>query len=775
MNSSTRKFPVGRASCRGESLVPVTDAKPPARLFASLSRKPWMPAGRMPGAVLLMVVVAFCYAASPAAAGAPQAASGPEGPASVSLVIRNVYALAWRSEAGSVWPRAEVSAAPVDIAVAGDRIAAIGPALAERHPQARIVDGQGGYAIPGLIDVHVHAGASETGPNVWPLLVDIFSMGRIKGAHALDAGVTTLRSVGDAFPGVDRMRRVWEEDPARMPRLEYVGPMFTAPGGHPVSTVFRGNPWLYRAATRQVASAPEAAFEARRVLSDSGAAPTTLKAIYSTGDGHLPRLSEEALQALVTEAAAAGAVVIAHTESLSDVMGAVESGVRGVEHGVASGERLSAAQAGRLAQAGVFYSPTLAVIEQLAPKALAAAMDNVRTAHRAGVAIVTGTDAGNPGVLYGLSVLREVELLHEAGLPPAHAVAAATYQAARYLGAEGRLGALAPGFTADVVVLARNPLEDLQALREVRLVVRSGQVARFHEGGRLDGRWQLEPFWGLDGFVVGGSVAQRTTGPVKLRLDAGYALAGRVAYRLRADLGRSLVTAAYLQAGDWPVSPVLGRQGQQGLTAGAVLAQGRNTQVRAEAGFVRLWALSGEPAAPSAAYGRLLLTHRWLFDEWRMDETSLDAVVGSGGGDTPFASLLLATSVELGELRATLKVGLSDTWGAGLQGFGFKLGGPYGSAVLRGYPAGALTGGSMAALTLDYRWVPMPDWPLGLHAFADVAAAWPSAAFGGGSDWGAAAGLGVSLSAGPFGAYRLDLAVTPSGRPTPVLWFYLNS
>lgn len=335
------------------------EAKPPEGVGAGVCCRPRRRVGPMTGAALLMLLASLLYAARSAAAGTAQAASGPDAPAPVSLVIRNVYALTWHPEAGSVWPRAEISPAPVDIAVAGDRIAAIGPALAERHPQARIIDGQGGYAIPGLIDVHVHAGAPETGPNVWPLLVDVFSM---------------------------------------------------------------------------------------------------------------------------------------------------------------------------------------------------------RTAYRAGVAIVTGTDAGNPGVLYGLSVLREVELLHEAGLPPARAVAAATYQAA----------------------------------------------------------------------------------------------------------------------------------------------------------------------------------------------------------------------VELGELRATLKVGLSEAWGAGLQGFRFELGGPHGSAVLRGYPPGTLTGGSVAALTLDHRWAPLPDWPLGLHAFADVAFAWPSAAFGGGSDWGAAAGLGVSMSAGLFGAYRLDLAVTPSGSPAPVLWFQLN-
>lgn len=744
-------------------------------------------AGHAGGCAMLRRVVRWVWLAAmvglqAAAAGALAQDEGQDGPPGaapeVSLVIANVYAVTWEAEPGAVWPVARVSPQPVDIAVAGDRIVAIGPGLAARYPEARFVDGGGGYAIPGLIDVHVHAGGAEFGANAWPLFADVFSGGRVKGAHALDAGVTTLRSAGDAFPGVVQMRDAWESDPAAMPRLELVGPMVTAPGGHPVSTIFRGTPWIYRPATRQVASPEQARAEARRILESPTGAPAVLKAIYTDGGGRLPRLSREALQALVEEARQAGAVVIAHTDTVEELIDAVEAGVWGVEHGVTSGERLTAEQARRIAERGVFYSPTLAVIEQVNPAALAAAMENVRAVYASGAPVVAGTDGGNPGVMFGLSLLREVELLHRSGLSAADALAAATYQAARYVRRAEALGRLAPGYVADVVVLARNPLQDPGALREVRAVVRSGRVARLQQAGRVDGRWRLEPFLGFEGLVVGGSAAQRTDGPVKLRADAGYALsAGRGAFRLRAELGRSQATAGFVQVGDWPGTPVLGRRGQQGLTAGVTVAAGEALRLRLEGGLVRLWQGPEEAAPPGAAYGRAVAGYRWLFDPQRLGTASLEVLGGRTEDGAALAAAEAGVRVELGGLRARLQAGASRAWGAGLEGFAFRIGGPYGAAVLRGYPEDALVGERFAAAGVEYRWLPAPDLPFELYAFTDAAAVWGTSPPSQGPSpsqepaWGLSVGVGAGMSAGTLGSSRLDLALTRTGRLAPVFWF----
>ena len=95
----------------------------------------------------------------------------------------------------------------------------------------------------------------------------------------------------------------------------------------------------------------------------------------------------------------------------------------------------------------------------------------------AGVLVVAGSDAGNIGTFHGPAVLREVELLVQAGLSPARALRAATLDAARALGRERDLGSVEAGKLADLVVLDASPLEDVRNLARVHAVVKGG-VAR---------------------------------------------------------------------------------------------------------------------------------------------------------------------------------------------------------------------------------------------------------------------------------------------------------
>lgn len=102
----------------------------------------------------------------------------------------------------------------------------------------------------------------------------------------------------------------------------------------------------------------------------------------------------------------------------------------------------------------------------------------VRALHEAGVPIVMGSDSGNWPLFafefHGPTSIRELELLVEAGLPPQDAIEAATLHAARLLGAEDRLGRIAPGMQADLVVLDRDPLADITAFRSPAWVIQRG-------------------------------------------------------------------------------------------------------------------------------------------------------------------------------------------------------------------------------------------------------------------------------------------------------------
>jgi imidazolonepropionase-like amidohydrolase len=102
--------------------------------------------------------------------------------------------------------------------------------------------------------------------------------------------------------------------------------------------------------------------------------------------------------------------------------------------------------------------------------------ENLLRVHRAGIPVAMGTDAGNPLTLHGPAVFREMEAMHEAGLSPMDVLVASTMGGARAMGLEAEVGSVEPGKAADLTIVAGDPLQDLANLRQVRLVVRGGEL-----------------------------------------------------------------------------------------------------------------------------------------------------------------------------------------------------------------------------------------------------------------------------------------------------------
>jgi imidazolonepropionase-like amidohydrolase len=98
----------------------------------------------------------------------------------------------------------------------------------------------------------------------------------------------------------------------------------------------------------------------------------------------------------------------------------------------------------------------------------------VRQAHRLGVPIAMGTDAGTPGNHHGDNVDEAIAMVEEGGLSPADGLRAATINGARLLRQEDNLGSLAVGKFADVLALRENPLNDIRALKRPALVMKGG-------------------------------------------------------------------------------------------------------------------------------------------------------------------------------------------------------------------------------------------------------------------------------------------------------------
>ena len=369
------------------------------------------------------------------------------------------------------------------VVIRADTIAQVGPAEEVAIPEgAEVVDAGGLTLIPGLMDAHIHFGAPEVDePEDWEelsvlgLIWDTFRMRPDNRRAFLQSGVTTVASVGDSDDWIVQVRELLRNGDLEGPRLLASGPLFTAPGGHPAGTIYEGIDHLVETATRQVAGPDDVRAKLPGVLDLE---VDFIKAVVEGGrpdtDMEIPRLEENALEVLVGEAEAEGLSVTAHWSREEEALLAVDAGVAALEH--AGHHELSDAAVERIAGAGTPVVATLAVKEAVVPESLDPSQSNVRRLVEAGGTVVVGSDAANPGLRFGESVHREMELLVDAGLEPMGALRAATGDAARHLGVDGEVGTLRAGLQADLVAVDGDPSEDVSAVREVRLVLRDGRI-----------------------------------------------------------------------------------------------------------------------------------------------------------------------------------------------------------------------------------------------------------------------------------------------------------
>src|SRR5213080_4773762 len=409
---------------------------------------------RTPAAALL-VLAAACSREAPLVSRAPGA--------SRSVVLRNVRVF----DA----PRAVVAEGLRDVVVRDGRIAAVAPPGVVAGGIAEF-DGHGGTLLPGLVDVHTHTGASAYPP--WQV---VFPDVQDNLAAFLYAGVTTVLDLGNLTPEVFRERARIASGAPLGPRLYAAGPIFTAPGGHPAEVLRAWLPWYLRwyvlpRATREVATPEEARRAIEALLPER---PDVLKLAIDVGTGKVPRLARETIAAITAAGHAAGVRSVAHVGSSQEAVDAVRGGADALAHAPWR-EELSAEAVRVIVAAHVPVVVTLAVwdlagtprtrasdflpIERevaraglvaalLAPapaldeataaflRAAAAAHDarraNVATLRAAGVPVLVGSDACNPGDLPGAGLHLELVKLVEAGLTPGEALRAATWENARFL------------------------------------------------------------------------------------------------------------------------------------------------------------------------------------------------------------------------------------------------------------------------------------------------------------------------------------------------------
>lgn len=372
--------------------------------------------------------------------------------ASPDLLIRNASIIDVAS--GTATPQRS-------ILIHSSKIAAI--SLVVHVPQpVRIIDAGGKFVIPGLWDMHVHLTARDQLPS-YPL-------------H----GVTGVRDMGSDYDRVNLWRGEIEKGSLRGPHIETCGPPLDGiPSGHPKLPV-------------RVVRTPA---EARTVFNQLDDESVDFIGI-------LPQLPRDAYFALIERARKYYSAVAGDVPAAVAAIEAVEARQKSIDHmpGIllacsTEEKRLRQAYVQALDQRDpeALEDVTIAALETFDPQKAATLFQRMalfetrlvptlRTSHekpaaivlemqRAGVAILAGSDGGNPGE----SLHQELELLVAAGLTPAQALRSATLEPARYLGAGGSLGTVEVGKAADLVILDADPLADIRNTRKIAGVVLAGK------------------------------------------------------------------------------------------------------------------------------------------------------------------------------------------------------------------------------------------------------------------------------------------------------------
>jgi imidazolonepropionase-like amidohydrolase len=317
-----------------------------------------------------------------------------------------------------------------------------------------------GWLVPGLVDAHCHVGV---GPG---------------GAHVADRDALRRQALDDRAAGVLALRDCGSPVDTRFLDDEPDLPRIIRAGRH-IAALRRYIPEL------AVEVEPDGLADEVRVQARRGDGWVKLVGDWIDRDvGDLaPEWPADALATAIAAAHDEGARVTAHTFGTDALPGLITAGIDCIEHGTGLTEELI----GEMAVRGTAVVPTLVNVENFPGfaaagekrfPAYASTMRRlyaqsgavVRAAYEAGVPVYAGTDAGG-GIEHG-SIAAEVRALHEAGLPPEAAMAAASWSARSWLG----LACIEEGAPADVVVYDSDPRADLDTLQRPQRMVLRGRV-----------------------------------------------------------------------------------------------------------------------------------------------------------------------------------------------------------------------------------------------------------------------------------------------------------
>jgi imidazolonepropionase-like amidohydrolase len=351
-----------------------------------------------------------------------------------------------------------------------------------RAPRGSRMDLAGHTLLPGLINCHVHLCLGGEADPVRPLREEPLATTAIKALvrarQTAEAGVTTVRDLGGREYAEIAVRRAIQDRLVDGPRIVAAGRPVCMTGGH--------GHWLAREA-----DGPD---DARRAVREQLKAGADVIKIIATGgvmtpgvEPGSPQLTLEEMRAAIEEAGRAGRRTAAHAMAATGIRDAIAAGITSIEHGIYLTEEIVA----HMRRDGTFLVPTLNAPAAIATGGLAAGIPDFmvrkselvvpphvasfRLAHQSGVRIAAGSDSGTPLNFHG-SLLPELSLMVKYGMTPLEAIRSATATAADCLGLGDTVGRIAPGYAADLIAVAGDPAERIEALADLRLVLVGGRA-----------------------------------------------------------------------------------------------------------------------------------------------------------------------------------------------------------------------------------------------------------------------------------------------------------
>ena len=354
-------------------------------------------------------------------------------------------------------------------------------------PDVERIDATGKFTMPGIIDSHVHVTPNQDVPSDIRINLRVGFNAISLLRQSLGAGVTTVVSIGGGPSAVELTNAINEGYVDRCANQITAG-VVNASGGH-VRGRHADGPWEIRKAVRELASAGCTMIKT--------AAPAGVQ--WEHERVHWPDYTEEELTALVDEARMRDMPVAAHAHGHEGLKYAVNAKVHMIHHGaLIDDEGLEA-----ITKADLYFVPTLfttsigrvAKVEQPWTKERMEAAypihrEGVSKAHKMGTKIALGTDGGAGDAMIELSEFVDC------GLSPMDAIVAGTRNTADALSILDRVGTVENGKDADLLIIGRNPLDDINVLQNqenIELVMTRGKVQttsnemRIYLNPRLDG------------------------------------------------------------------------------------------------------------------------------------------------------------------------------------------------------------------------------------------------------------------------------------------------